>query len=759
MKKLIYILALSTLVYACSSNEETKETEEVKITEVPEVKYPVTEMGDVTDDYHGTMIADPYRWLEFDTAENVKAWVKEQNKVTYAFLDQSPARKIFKKRLEEIFDYPKVGAPRKVGDYYFYYKNSGLQNQAVIYYKKGLDGKEEVFIDPNALSDKGTVSIGLLGASADNQFIAYSRSEAGSDWMEIHVMEIASKTEVKDQIKWAKFSDATWYQDGFFYSRYPTPAKGKELSAANEYHSVYYHRMGDPQESDQLIFEDKKNPLRYHYVQLTEDEKYLILYVSSGTNGFECHYKELQSGPGAEVKPEPIAIKGGNKSSFQPSGNEKQELIEMEAPRHTTTIKAGGFKPLFTGFENKSTVIDHINGTFLVHTDIDAPNYRLIAVDPKKPAKANWKEIIPQTKDLLEGVSLGGGKMFAQYLKDVTTRLYKMDYTGKIEQEIKLPGLGTAGGLGGKKDDQTLFYSFTSFTYPTTIFSYDVASGKSKVFYQPELKFDPNDFTSEQIFYTSKDGTKVPMFVVYKKGMKKTGKNPTLLYAYGGFNVSLTPSFSVSIIPILEQGGVYALANLRGGGEYGEEWHQAGMFGKKQNVFDDFISAAEYLIKEKYTSSEKLAISGGSNGGLLVGACMTQRPELFAVAFPAVGVLDMLRFHKFTVGFGWIAEYGSSDDKEQFDYLLKYSPYHNVKKGTCYPATMVLTGDHDDRVVPAHSFKFIAELQAKQGCKKPVLIRIETDAGHGAGKPTGKVIEETADKWAFMFFNMGENVK
>ncbi len=707
----LFLLGCGILLFAsCSSSDATEKGNQPH----DKITYPKTEKGNVTDNYHGTEIADPYRWLEFDTADNVKAWVKEQNKVTYAYLDKIPSRKIFKNRLEEIFNYPKVGAPQKAGDFYFYYRNSGLQNQSVIYYKKGMRGPEQVFIDPNTLSENGTVSINLVGFSTDNKYVAYSRSEAGSDWQKFRVIELETKKELNDELNWVKFSGATWYKDGFFYSRYPTPSKGKEFSSANEYHSVYYHKLGEPQEKDKLVYEDKNNPLRYHYVQLTEDEKYLILYVASGTNGFECHYKPVDSN--------------------------------------------GGFKPLFTGFDNKSTVLDHINGKFYVHTDIDAPNYRLIAVDPDNTSRENWEEVIPQTKDLLEGVSLGGGKMFAQYLKDVTTRIYQYDYAGKMEHEIELPGLGSAGGLSGKKDDENLFYSFTSFTYPTTIFNYDVASGKSDVFYQPELKFNPDDFQSEQVFFTSKDGTKIPMFIVSKKGMKKTGKNPTLLYAYGGFNISLSPSFSTSIIPILEQGGIYVLANLRGGGEYGEEWHQAGMLDKKQNVFDDFIGAAEYLIKEKYTSKDYLAISGGSNGGLLVGACMTQRPDLYRVAFPAVGVLDMLRFHKFTVGFGWVVEYGSSDDKDQFEYLLKYSPLHNVKE-TCYPATMVLTGDHDDRVVPAHSFKFIATLQEKQKCDNPVLVRIETDAGHGAGKPTSKIIEEVADKWAFMFYNMGVEVK
>jgi prolyl oligopeptidase len=718
MRNLSRIPLMLLPLAACGTASEKKEEAASKevVYEQPQVVYPETKRDSVTDTYFGTVVEDPYRWLENDTSAETKNWVVEQNKVTYGYLEKIPFREGFRKRLEEIYNYERSGAPMKAGDYYFYYKNDGLQNQSVIYMKKGLKGTEEVFMDPNKMSDNGTVSIGLIGFSRDDKYVAWSRSDAGSDWQEIHVTEIATKRELPDVLKWVKFSGADWNGDGFYYSRYPAPAKGMELSATNAYHKVYYHKLGDPQEKDVLIFEDKKNPLRYHNVSLTEDLKYLVLYVASGTNGFEVHYKP-------------------------------------------TDMKTGGFKPLFTGFENKSSIIDHKDGMFYVITDIDAPKYKLVAIDPAKPEKENWKTIIPETNDLLEGVSTGGGKLFAQYLKDVTTRVYQYDYSGKQEKEISFPGPGSAGGFGCKMNESEMFYSFTSFTYPTTIYKYDINSGKSEVFFQPKLKFNPEDFESKQVFYTSKDGAKIPMFIVHKKGLKIDGNNPTMLYAYGGFNVSLTPSFSVSIIPLLENNGIYALANLRGGGEYGEEWHQAGMLTKKQNVFDDFIAAAEYLIKEKYTNSKKLAISGGSNGGLLVGACMVQRPELFQVAFPAVGVLDMLRYHKFTVGFGWVPEYGSSEqDETMFKYLYGYSPYHNVKEAE-YPATMVLTGDHDDRVVPAHSFKFAAMLQHQHKGKNPVLIRIETDAGHGAGKPTSKVIEETADKWAFMFFNTNSAVE
>jgi prolyl oligopeptidase len=715
MKYTVYLLIVITIITACNNQETSNSDEAAYYDEIP-VTYPTTMKVDVNDNYFGTIVKDEYRWLEYDTAENVMQWVKQQNEVTFSYLEKIPFRNKFKNRLEEIYNYARCSAPIKAGEYYFTYQNSGLQKQSVIYVRKGLMGKDEVFIDPNTLSENGTISINLSGISKDNKYIAYSKSEAGSDWSEIHIMDIATKQQLPDVIKWCKFSGAEWYGDGFFYSRYPTPDKGKEYSAKNEYHQVYYHKLGTPQEQDVLIFRDNKNPLRYHNVSLTEDEKYIIMYVAEGTDGFEVYYKP-------------------------------------------TDLKTGGFKPLFTGFKNKSSVVDHKDGWFYVRTDIDAPKYKLVAIDINKPSKENWKEIIPEKEHLLESVSTAGGKLFAEYLQDVSTHVYQYDYSGKMEREIELPTVGTAGGFGGKKYDAEVFYSFTSFTFPTTIYKYNIASGKSEVYFKPELKFNPDEYEAKQVFYPSKDRTKIPMFIVHKKGLKMDSKRPTLLYAYGGFNVSLNPAFNVSIIPILENNGVYAMANLRGGGEYGEDWHKAGMLLNKQNVFDDFIAAAEYLINEKYTSSEKLAISGGSNGGLLVGACMTQRPELYKVAFPAVGVLDMLRYHKFTVGFGWIPEYGSSEEEEHFKNLYSYSPLHNLKEGVNYPATMVLTGDHDDRVVPAHSFKFAAKLQEVHKGKNPVLIRIETDAGHGAGKPISKVIEETADKWAFMFYNTNSKIE
>lgn len=712
---IISSLALSLVFAACGNhaNEEKAESEEVHYDQ-PEVKYPETRMEEVSDNYFGTEVKDPYRWLENDTSAETSAWVKAENEVTFSYLEKIPFRNAFKTRLEELYNYERVSAPMHKGEHFFYYKNDGLQNQAVIYYKKGLDGKEEVFMDPNKMSENGTVSINLLSFSDDAKYIAWSKAEAGSDWTEIHITDIVTKAEMPDVIKWSKFSGADWYGNGFFYSRYPEPKHGMAFSAKNEYHTVYYHKMGEPQEKDVMIFEDRAHPLHYNNLSLSEDGKYMFLYVAEGTDGFEVYFKP-------------------------------------------TDLKKGGFKPLFTGFEHKSTVVDYHDGWFYVITDIDAPKYRLVAVQPDKIEKEHWKEIIPETGDLLEGVSTAGGKLFANYLKDVSNHVYQYTYEGKMEKEIAFPGPGSAGGFGGRAEDTYVFYSYTSFTYPATIFKYDISSGNSEEYFKPNTKFNPEDYESKQVFYTSKDGTKVPMFIVHKKGIKLDGKNPTMLYAYGGFNISLTPYFNVSLIPLLENGGVYALANLRGGGEYGEEWHRGGMLLNKQNVFDDFIAAAEYLVAEKYTSSDKLAISGGSNGGLLVGACMTQRPDLYKVAFPAVGVLDMLRYHKFTVGFGWVPEYGSSEDSVHFANLYKYSPLHNVKK-VAYPATMITTGDHDDRVVPAHSFKFAAELQKMNTGKNPILIRIETDAGHGAGKPTSKIIEETADKWAFMFFNTNSKV-
>ncbi len=683
--------------------------------------YPETKkLEGVGDDLHGTYIADPYRWLENDTSAETGDWVRRQNAVTDAYLERIPYRKDIAQRYEQLFNFPKVSAPIKVGDLYFQYRNSGLQNQSVIYVRKGIDGEDKVFIDPNAIDPKGTTSISLGGYSTDHRYIVVQIQKAGSDWQEFEVWDLKEMKKLSDKLSWVKFSGASWYKDGFFYSRYPTPAKGTELSAASLWQKVYYHKIGDPQEKDVLVYESTENPNLYMGVGVTEGEEFATLYISTGTDGFEQYFHDLR--------------KGG-----------------IPGPK-------SAWVPLQKGFSNKTSILEYDpqRDRLLVRTDVDAPTYRLVAVDPANPGKEHWKDIIPAKKELLQGVSVTGGKLFANYLKDVTTRIYRYEMDGTGESEVELPGLGSAGGFGGERDDKVTFYSFTTFTDPGTIYRYDITTGKSEIYFRPDLKFDPEQFVTEQVFYTSKDGTRIPMFIVHRKDMVKNGQNPALLYAYGGFNISLSPSFSTSRMILLEQGGVFALANLRGGGEYGEEWHKAGMKEKKQNVFDDFISAGEYLIKEKYTSSEKLAMEGGSNGGLLVGAVMTQRPELFKVAFPAVGVLDMLRFQKFTAGFGWVPEYGSAENSvEEFNYLRKYSPLHNIKEGVEYPATMVMTADHDDRVVPAHSFKFISALQAAHKGDNPVLIRVETDAGHGAGKPTHMIIAEQADKWAFFFDNVG----
>jgi prolyl oligopeptidase len=708
MKKLVYsFLIIATI--ACNKKMDRKE-----ITTKP---YPETQKDSTIDDYFGTTISDPYRWLENDTAPDVINWVKQENEVTNDYLAQIPFREKIKTRLTEIWNYPKYSSPFKKGDWYYFFKNDGLQNQSVMYRQKGLDGEAEVFLDPNKLSADGTVSLASITFSKDYQYCAVGVAQSGSDWNEIFVMNVGTKEKMTDKIEWVKFSGATWKGNGFYYSRYDAPAKGKEFSNQNEYMKIYYHTLGQDQAKDVLVYEDKKHPLRYFNADITEDERFLFINVSEGTSGNEILVQDL-------------------------SKDEKT------------------FRLLFKGFENNYAIVTNNQDKILATTDKGAPSYRLIEVDPASPDEKNWKELIPEEKNLLEYVSSCGGKLFASYLVDASSRLYQYDYSGKKESEIPLPGIGTASGISGRKEDKEAFYTFTSFTDPGNIYRYDLTTGKSELFRKTEVKFNADDFETKQVFYTSKDGAKVPMFIMHKKGIKLDGNNPALLYAYGGFNISLTPSFSVSRIMFMENGGVYAIANLRGGGEYGEDWHKAGMLGKKQNVFDDFIAAAEFLISEKYTSSAKLAIHGGSNGGLLVGACMTQRPELFKVAIPAVGVLDMLRYHKFTIGWGWAVEYGSSDKKEDFDYLVKYSPLHNVKAGVNYPATMIMTADHDDRVVPAHSFKFAAELQSKQQKDgNPVLIRIDSKAGHGAGKPTTKLIEDAADMWSFVLWNLGAEVK
>ncbi|GAB3021179.1 prolyl oligopeptidase family serine peptidase [Niabella terrae] len=679
-----------------------------------QLQYPVTSKGEVTDDYFGTRVPDPYRWLEDDNSPETEAWVKQQNAVTQDYLDQIPFRDQVGERLREIWNYPRYGTPFKKGDWYYYYKNDGLQNQSVLYRTKDLTGKAEVFLDPNQFNTEGLAALSGMAFSKSGKLCAYSVARAGSDWKEIFVMDVEHKKLLSDKIEWTKWGGVAWKgEEGFYYSAYDAPKSTEVLSGKNEYQKVYYHRIGDPQSADQLIFEDKAHPLRYFGAGLTEDERFLILTIAEGTSGVEIRVKDLQQ------------------------------------------AAVGDFKVLVAGFDTESDVIDNTGGQLLVKTNFQAPNYRVVQIDPSRPERENWQTVIPEKEETLLGVGTGGGNLFASYLKDAASRIYQHDYSGNLIREIQLPGIGSAGGFGSEKDQHSFYYSYSSFATAPVIYHYDIATGKSSQYRESELKISTAYLVTEQVFFTSKDGTRVPMFLTFKKGLKKDGNNPVLLYGYGGFNIPMTPGFSVSNAFFVEQGGIYAVVNLRGGNEYGEAWHKAGMLLNKQNVFDDFISAAEYLIREKYTQTNRLAIRGGSNGGLLVGAAMTQRPELFKVAIPQVGVLDMLRFHKFTVGWGWVVEYGSADSAKYFPYLYKYSPYHNLRKGVAYPATLVTTGDHDDRVVPAHSFKFAARLQAYHKGKNPVLIRIETNAGHGAGKPTDKVIDEAADIWSFIMYNLG----
>ena len=677
-------------------------------------QYPATKKGDVVDDYHGTKVADPYRWLEDDNSEETKAWVAEQNKTTQEYLSKIPYRDKLKKRLEELWNYPKYSSPFKEGEYYYFFKNDGLQNQSIWYRQKGLNGKPEVFLDPNKLASDGTAALAGWNFSKNSKYLAYTVSQSGSDWQTGYLMDVKTKQKIKEQLNWLKFTGFSWKGDeGFYYTRYPEPKEGERLKGKNESPKIYYHKIGTAQSADVMIYEDKEHPQRFAGVGITEDERFLILSTSEGTSGAEIWYKDLKD-PGQKE-----------------------------------------FRLLIPGFATEPNVVDNIGEKLLVLTNDGAPNYKLVLVDPKNSEKENWKIIIAEKKEVLQNLSTGGGYLFASYLKDASTKVYQHEYNGKLIREIELPGIGTAGGFGGKKKDKEFFFTFTSFNYPPTIFRYDITSGRSSIFRKTETKFDPTSFETKQVFFSSKDGTKVPMFLTYKKGIKQDGNNPVLLYGYGGFNIPMTPGFSISNAFFMEQGGIYAQVNLRGGSEYGEEWHKAGMLDKKQNVFDDFIGAAEFLIKEKYTNSQKLSIRGGSNGGLLIGAAMTQRPDLFKVAVPQVGVMDMLRYHKFTIGYAWAVEYGSSDNKEQFEYLYKYSPLQNIKDGVSYPATIITTADHDDRVVPAHSFKFAARLQEANRSTNPTLIRIESKAGHGAGKPTSKIIEEAADLWSFVMYNLG----
>ncbi len=673
-------------------------------------RYPDARKADVVDDYHGTKVADPYRWLEDPDSPETRAWVEAENKVTAAYLDAIPARSALKERLTKLWNYEKFGAPRKEGGRYFYSRNTGLQNQSVLYSTETLDGEPRLLIDPNTLSPDGTVALSGVSYSDDGTLMAYGIAAAGSDWTEWKVRDVATGQDRDDHLKWIKFSGADWTKDGqgFFYGRFPEPEPGASLKAPNYYQKLYYHKLGTPQGDDVLVYERPDHKEWQFGAEVTEDGQYLVLSISKGTDHKNrVLYKDL------------------TKPQDQPT-----ELID--------------------NFDAEYSFIDHEGPVFWFKTNKGAPLGKVVAIDTSAPAPRELKTLIPEAAETLQSVSLVDNTLIASYLKDAHAQVKMFDVAGKFVRELKLPGLGTAGGFGGKRRDTETFYSFTSFTSPPTIYRYDMKTGASTVFRRPKIDFNPDDHETTQVFYPSKDGTKVPMFLSHKKGLKLDGSNPTYLYGYGGFNISLTPTFSPANVVWMERGGVFAQPSLRGGGEYGEAWHQGGTKLNKQNVFDDFIAAAEYLIEKKITSSPKLAIGGGSNGGLLVGACLAQRPELFGAALPAVGVMDMLRFHKFTIGWAWIDDYGSSDNPEQFRAIHAYSPLHNIKPGTAYPATMVTTADHDDRVVPAHSFKFAATLQAAQSGDAPILIRIETKAGHGAGKPTTKIIEEAADRWAFL---------
>ncbi len=681
------------------------------------VDYPNTYQDSTTvDEYFGEKIGDPFRWLEDDHSEETKNWVKEQNDVTFDYIDKIPYRDAIADRLEELWNFEKYGTPFKEAGKYYYFHNTGLQNQSVLFGAESLEAEAAEILDPNSFSSDGTSSLANFGFSKDGKYLAYGVSEAGSDWRTIYIKDLESGENLSDKVEWVKFSGISWYKDGFFYSRYPKPKANDDLKGQNKFHSMYYHTLGTDQSKDQLVFADRRNPKINVYGSATDDGKFLTISTSETTSNNQLYFKDLS----------------------------KNEDF---------------FTPIVEEMNHDYWVIDNIGDNLLVLTNDDAPNYRLVSVNTKKPEKGFWEEIIPESNNVLQSISLAGGNIVAKYIKDAASSLKVYSLSGEFQYDIQLPTTGTVGGFSGEKDDNIAFYSFTSFTYPTTVFKYDFDTKESTIYRVPQIKgINPDDYVTKQVFYESKDGTKVPMFITHKKGVKMDGTNPTLLYGYGGFNISIQPSFSVARMIMLEQGGIYAVANIRGGGEYGKAWHDGGRLLNKQNVFDDFISAAEYLIEEKYTSSEKLAIEGRSNGGLLVGACMTQRPDLFKVALPGVGVLDMLRYHNFTIGRAWATDYGLSTDSIQFQYLLNYSPLHNVEAGTEYPATLVTTADHDDRVVPAHSFKFISELQKNHEGNNPVLIRIDTSAGHGAGKPTKMLIEEQADVISFMMYNLAEDV-
>lgn len=697
MKRVSLILAALVLVLtSCNFNH---------------VKYPKTKKVDQVDTYFGVKVADPYRWLEDDRSPEVEEWVKAENAVTNDYLSKIPFREKLKQQLTKVWNYAKMGVPITRGSRIFFQKNSGLENQSVLYMQDGAKSTPVVLLDPNKLSTDGTVALVNYDISKDGKYLAYATSDGGSDWETINVKNIATGEVLMDEIKWVKFSSISWYHNGFFYSRYDAPQSGNKLTNINENQKVYYHKVGTSQALDELVYQDVEHPMRNFTTQVTDDDKYLILYVTESTSGNNIMIKNLQR---------------------------NEDFVQL-------TI----------GFEFDYKVIDHIDDNLYVVTNYKAPKYRLVSINVRAVDVGNWREIIPEKKDVLEGATLVGNKIVCNYIQDAHSNIEIYNTKGDFLNTIKLPTLGTASDFSSEMKDSIGFYSFTSFAYPSTIFKYNLETGKSTEFFKPKVDADLSQFEVEQVFYTSKDGTKVPMFIVHKKNIVLDGTNPTLLYGYGGFNISLMPYFSPGRLVWLEDGGVYAVANIRGGGEYGENWHKAGTKLNKQNVFDDFISAAEYLIDKKYTSSKKLAIEGGSNGGLLIGAVVNQRPDLFQVAIPEVGVMDMLRFQKFTIGWSWVSDYGSSEDSLQFENLYRYSPLHNIRDDVTYPAVLVTTADHDDRVVPAHSFKYIATLQEKQARKRnPMLIRIQTRAGHGMGKPTTMAIDEATDIYSFIFYNM-----
>lgn len=705
MHKSLALVVVVALLASCSPKSEQ-----------PASKYPTSTKSDHVDTIHGVAVADPYRWMEDDTAKATSDWVKSQNDVTFGYLKNISFRDAIRKRLDEIQNYERLSAPNKNGEYLYYSRNTGLQNHNVQYRKKGEDGTEELFLDPNSFSKDGTTALAGMSFSKDGSLLTVLIQEGGSDWRKAVVLRAEDKKVLEDTLINLKFTGISWKgNEGFYYSSYDKP-KGSELSAKTQYHKLFYHKLGTKQATDAVIYGGEKTPRRYIGGGLTEDERFLVISAANSTTGNELLIQDLK--------------------------DPKAKLVTI-----------------VDNFEQTHNVVDNDGSKLIIQTNLNAPNDRIVVTDFSKPTPDNWKDLVPESTNVIQGVGTANKKMFVNYLQDASTLIKQYDFNGKFERDVQLPALGTAGGFGGKMDDKVIYYTFTSFTYPTSVYKYNIATGKSDVYAQPKVDFKPEDYETKQVFYNSKDSTKIPMFLVYKKGTELNAKNPTYLYAYGGFNVSLTPTFSTSRIVWLENGGVYAQPNLRGGGEYGEKWHLAGTKMNKQNVFDDFIAAGEYLIAEKYTSSQYLAIAGGSNGGLLVGATMTQRPDLAKVALPAVGVMDMLRYHKFTAGAGWAYDYGTADDsKEMFEYLRKYSPVHALKPGTSYPATMVTTADHDDRVVPAHSFKFAATLQESQVGDNPVLIRIDTKSGHGSSN-LSKALDAVADAYSFAFYNMGVTPK